>query len=137
MNAELRRGMSCLSTGGVATALAGLMYATACHRSLPTELKDYFLRKRLDWRGGDRAVPIHSKLNSKLRNAFVKRVLQMTPSEEDAFWRDKKIRTGVAAPAEFSNTLKAVFKIAGSVSYVFRSQYREGVAKVVLVIPAE
>lgn len=101
------------------------------------ELKDYYLKKRLDWRGGDRAVPVHSKGKSELRKEFCERVLNLTLSDEESYWRDKKIRTGVTKPAEFSNTLKAVFKIGGAVSYVYRSQYREGVAKVVLVIPAQ
>ncbi len=37
-------------------------------------------------------------------------------------------------PATFSNLLKAVFKVNGSVGYVFRSDYKEGVVKVLMVL---
>ena len=61
----------------------------------------------------------------------------MTPAEEQSYWQEQKIRKGLTPPAEFASTLKAVFSVKGAVSYVFRKQFKEGVAKVLLIIPGE
>ncbi|MCP4679591.1 MAG: hypothetical protein GY854_29685 [Deltaproteobacteria bacterium] len=100
------------------------------------DLRNIFLKDQLSWRAGNKAVPIHSS-SSTLRTEFVKRVLNMdTISQEKMYWKKQKISHGVAEPPAFSNNLKAVFKLKGSVSYVYRNQYIEGVAKVLLVLPA-
>ena len=99
------------------------------------EVKAIFLKQRKSWRAGSTAVPIHAKAGSPLRKAFVKRVLGMTESEELSYWEGQKIRSGVEGPPEFGNPLKAVFRIKGGISYVMRSDYKEGVAKILLVVP--
>jgi ABC-type phosphate transport system substrate-binding protein len=101
------------------------------------DLKDLFLKKRLDWGSGGKAVPIHAAEGSSLRTAFVRRVIGMSVAEEQSYWQERKIKAGIDKPTEFANPLKAVFKIKGAVSYVFRSMYKEGVAKVVMVLAAE
>jgi hypothetical protein len=60
----------------------------------------------------------------------------MSVSEERSYWQNSKIKRGVSEPRAFGNVLKAVFKLRGAVSYVYRSQYKAGAAKIVLVIPA-
>ncbi len=100
------------------------------------ELRDVFLKKRSRWRAGGQATPIHASENSSLRHDFRQRLLEMTSAEEEKYWSDRRIRNGTQPPVEFSNTLRAVFKLDGAVSYVYRSDYKEGIAKVVLVIPA-
>ena len=99
------------------------------------EVKAIFLKQRKSWKAGSTAVPIHAKAGSALRNAFVHRVLGMTENEELSYWEGQKIRKGIEGPAEFANPLKAVFRIKGSISYVMRSDYKEGVAKILLVVP--
>jgi len=99
------------------------------------EVKAIFLKQRKSWRAGSNAVPIHAKAGSALRGAFVNRVLGMTESEELSYWEGQKIRKGVEGPPEFANPLKAVFRIKGGISYVMRSDYKEGVAKILLVVP--
>lgn len=99
------------------------------------EVRSIFLKKRASWSAGGKVVPVHAKEGSALRKSFQQRVLAMTAAEEAGYWQDQKIRRGLEGPAEFTNPLKAVFRIKGSVSYVFRSDYKEGVAKVLLVIP--
>ena len=101
------------------------------------EIRNLFLKERTSWRGGSKAVPIHAPAGSSLRKAFVNRVLGMDSEDEKIFWRERKIRTGKVGPAEFSNVLKAVFKLRNSISYIYRSDYVEGVVKVVLVLPAQ
>jgi ABC-type phosphate transport system substrate-binding protein len=99
------------------------------------EVKAFFLKKRKHWSGGGKAIPIHAPAGSSLRNAFVQRALGMTPAEELSYWQDQQIRRGISGPTEFSNTLKAVFRAGGAVSYVFRSDFRQGAAKVLAVLP--
>jgi hypothetical protein len=99
-------------------------------------IKDIFLKKRTNWPGGGSAVPVNAGEGTALRKEFRRRVLAMDAREEREYWNDKKIKTGVSGPVEFGNTLKAVFKLRNSVSYVYRSQYKEGVARVLLVLPA-
>ncbi len=102
----------------------------------PGELKNLFLKDKTTWRDGQKVVPVHAPGGSAVRKAFVSRILGMSIEDEKIFWQKRKIKTGKVKPVEFGNSLKAVFKLRGSISYVFRSQYREGVVKIVLVLPA-
>lgn len=99
------------------------------------EIKSLFTRSRGTWKNGGKVIPVHAKEGSDLRKAFRSRVLRMSLEEEQSFWQDQKIRKGLTPPAEFGNPLKAVFSLSGSVSYVFRRDYRDGVAKILLVLP--
>lgn len=101
------------------------------------ELREYFLRKRHTWGPGQKSVPIHAKSTTRVREAFNRTVLNMSVNEELQYWQNRKIKFGDSSIVEFGNNLKAVFKIKGSISYVFRSDYKEGVVKVLLVIPAD
>jgi ABC-type phosphate transport system substrate-binding protein len=101
------------------------------------ELRNIFLKKKTSWRTGDQVVPVHATSGSKLRSAFQKRLLGMSATEEREYWKNAKIKHALMEPATFNDTLKAVFKLRGAVSYVFRSQYKEGVAKILLVLPAQ
>ena len=98
-------------------------------------VRDYFLKKRYSYSGGEKVVPINAK-EKTLRNAFRKRVLEMSAEEEQRYWQYRMVRSAVDAPPEFGNTLKAAFKLKGGLSYVFRKDYRENVVKIVLEIPA-
>jgi hypothetical protein len=99
------------------------------------EVRNIFLRKKSAWRRGDEAVPIHAR-GGPGRAAFLERVLRMTPAEEREYWKNARIKKGTTSPSEFPNTLKAVFHLRKGVSYVLRSEYREGVARILLVVPA-
>ena len=99
------------------------------------ELADLFLKRRQYFGNGEKAVPINST-NTTLRNDFRQRVLRMSASDEDRFWHNHTIRTGGTPPLVFSQPLKAVFKLRNGISYVYRSEMIESVARVVLVIPA-
>ena len=57
--------------------------------------------------------------------------------DEDSYWAEAKIMKGMTSPPEFSNVLKAVFKVDFSIGYVFRKDYKEGVVKILRVIPKE
>ena len=98
------------------------------------ELKSIFLKERTRWRNGAKVIPIHAKEGTPLRRAFLRRLLNMEESRERAYWQEQKIKRGALPPAAFSSSLRAVFQIKGSVAYVFRSDYKEGVAKIVAVL---
>lgn len=100
------------------------------------ELRDVFLKKRSSWSGGDKVIPVHASEGSTLREDFRRRVLNMSSGDEKNYWQEKKIKSGDSKPAEFGDTQRAVFKLRGAVSYVYRSQFKEGSANVVLVVPA-
>ena len=97
------------------------------------ELKAIFLRKKESF-AGSKVVPINAKAGSPLRRAFQKRVVEMDGNNEASYWEQQKIKTGLTPPSEFAGTVKAVFSVKGSVGYCFRSEYKEGVVKVLLVL---
>lgn len=97
------------------------------------ELRSYFLKKRTSWKGGGRVIPVNARAGSRLRQAFQSKVLRMSDSEEEEYWKNEGIRRGASKPAELSNTLKAVYHLRGSVSYVFRKDYKGGVVKILAV----
>ena len=66
------------------------------------ELRDFFLKKRTSWSKGGKVVPINSRKGTSLRKEFRKQVLNMSTSEEDRYWEDKKIKSGVVKPATMS-----------------------------------
>jgi hypothetical protein len=101
------------------------------------ELKSIFLKKKGRWKNGSKAFPIHAKEGTTLRKAFGQRLLNMELSRELSYWQEQKIRKGIMPPATFSNLLKAVYKVKGSVSYVFRSNYKAGVVKILAVLAYE
>lgn len=100
------------------------------------QVRDYFLKKRSGWPEGSKAIPVNAK-DKTLREAFRQRVLLMSTVEEQRYWQNQLVRSAKKAPPEFSNTLKAVFKLRGSLGYVFRKDYLKNVVNVVLEIPAE
>jgi ABC-type phosphate transport system substrate-binding protein len=101
------------------------------------ELKSIFLKKKGRWGNGSKAIPIHAKKGTTLRKAFNSRLLNMDQSREQSYWQEQKIRKGLMPPASFSNLLMAVFKVNGSVSYVFRRDYKQGVVKILAVLASE
>lgn len=98
-------------------------------------LKQIFLRQRSRF-GGMRVVPINARDRTQERRGFRHEVLKMSRAEETRYWQEYRIRHGGRPPAEFRNVLKAVFKIRGAIGYVSRAHYREGVARILLVLPA-
>lgn len=101
------------------------------------EVRAIFLKQRKNWNGGAKIIAIHSPEATDLRVQFQKNVLGMQPEEELIYWFAQQARGKGGPPIEFRNTLKAVFKISGAISYVFRQDYKEGVAKILLVVPAQ
>ena len=98
------------------------------------ELKTLFTKRRKTWKDGSQVIPIDAK-DASLRKHFQEKVLGMTPEQSTLFWQNQKIRHGISAPATFSNTQRATFAVKGSVSYVWRRDYKKGVNKVILVVP--
>ena len=100
-----------------------------------SELRDVFLKKKENWSNGVHATPLHSSSRS-LKADFCKRLLKMDIGEEERFWQANQIKTGKSKPPSFMNTLKAVYKLRGAVSYIYRSQYKEGIVKIAYVLAA-
>lgn len=151
-NSKQRLNLTCSILGLVVTAISTFPSKVICqdefdivviaHRNIPEneitldELRELFLKNRNHWKSGVRAIAINARFGTRLRDEFVRKVLQMSPEEEVAYWQEQKIKTGEVTPPEFTNTQKAVFKLPGSVSYVYRSELKAGVSKILLVIPA-
>ncbi len=94
-------------------------------------VRAFFLKQRSSWPGGQAAVPFNAKPGTKLRSEFQKRVLGMSQSEEAGFWEKAKLTGAKSEPADVNDGMKAVFKLKGAISYVFRSDFKPGVAKIV------
>lgn len=99
------------------------------------EVRSIFLKEKTRWKDGQKIIVLNAKRGSPLRKAFQDRLLSMEPEEEYAYWEEQKIRRQLSAPTEFANLLKAVFKLKGAIGYVYRHQYKEGVANVLMVLP--
>lgn len=100
----------------------------------PAALKQIFLRQRTSIQGVQ-IVPINAWQGSNIRQRFRQHVLHMSKVEEARYWQARQIRGQHRAPTSFRNVLKAVFKVRGAIGYVPRSKYREGVARVLMVVP--
>ncbi len=98
------------------------------------DARAFFLKQRTSWKGGTKVIVVNAPSDTELRRNFRKKILGMDDAHEESYWQDEGIRKGLSKPPEFGNTLKAVFKLKGAVSYVYRKDFKEGVAKVLLVI---
>ena len=98
------------------------------------ELVSIFLKQRTAWKDGLRAVPLHAG-KSELRSKFLRLLLGLSALEEKTYWQEQKITKGISPPPEFNNQLKAVFKLKGAISYIYRSEYKENVVKILMVVP--
>ncbi len=84
--------------------------------------------------GSSAVMPIHARKDSSLRADFAARVLNMSVQEEIGYWEAQKVQSGKQPPAELGDTVKAVFSMKSGISYCYASQYRSGVAKILLKI---
>lgn len=98
-------------------------------------LKAIFIKDVWFWGVGGKINAINAPLGSMLRKSFRERVLHWSKDQEIEYWQDQQVSRGVVKPPEFRQTLRAVFAIKGSIGYVFRKDYHENVARVVLIIP--
>lgn len=99
------------------------------------EVKAIFLKQRNNYKSGGRATPINARKGSALRKAFQEKVLGMDGTQETQYWQEQKIKKGIGAPVELSNTVRAVFSMRGGISYCYRKSYKEGTSKVLLTLP--
>ena len=98
-------------------------------------VRDMFLKVRTAWGNGKRVTPINPK-DEQLRNDFRNSVLIMDKTAEQRYWEEQKVKSGLSKPPDMTNNVKAVFKLVGAISYVYRMDLPGDVAKVLLVIPA-
>ncbi len=98
-------------------------------------LRNLFLKIRVQWEDGTKVTAINDKADTVLRAAFQARVLEMTGAQEESYWQEQRIKSNLTPPPEMPNRLKAVFKVKGAVSYVYRGEFKAGAAKVLLVLP--
>ena len=66
--------------------------------------------------------------------AALGKVRDMNTASEQAFRQEQHMKKGFSAPSVFSNTLKAVFSVKGSISYGYRKECKAGLAKGLLVL---
>ena len=133
-------GLSCL-TGSARGAespddlLVIVNNAASINATTLEELQSVFLKRKSNWADGARAAPMNASEGTVLREAFRARVLQLTGADEAKHWSDERIRSGNDAPGETSVSLKAVFSSKNIVSYVFRSELKPGLVKVIATYP--
>ena len=101
------------------------------------DIKEIYLKRRTRWQMTQKVIPINAKENLEIRTDFRKRVLELSRNEENSYWQERKIKAGEEPPITFENRIKAVFKLRGSVSYIYRHQHLKGVVRVLLVLPAK
>ncbi len=89
--------------------------------------------KESDQAGGAQVIVINSK-DAALRDAFRAKALKMSASEEEKYWQDQKVRSGLSKPSAFANSIKAVFSVKKGIGYCFRKDYKDGLAKIVLAL---
>lgn len=104
--------------------------ALAVDSLTPADVKRLYL-KETETVGGQNVLAINAK-DGPLRAAFRQKVLGMGKAEEEKFWQDAQVRSGKRKPKEFSKTLKAVFSVKKGISYCFRKDFKDGLAKVLL-----
>lgn len=109
--------------------------AVAATSITANQVKSIFLGRKAGLGREGKVAPTNAKEGTKLRVEFQRRILDMAPEEEKAYWEDQKIRTGAIKPPEFTRPLKAVFSLKRGVGYVFRKDFQEGVVQVLLVLP--
>lgn len=99
------------------------------------ELKRMYLGKVKLWGHAKRVFPINAPGGTMMRVRFRAFVLNMSEDEERRYWQNRAGRLEGQKPREIHNVLKTVFHVSGAVGYLRRSDFRAGLAKVVLVIP--
>lgn len=99
------------------------------------EVRDLFLKKTTQFRSGKNAVVINARSGSLLRRQFVNSAMGMTEAEEATYWQNRKLKTGDTPPPEFSDSLKAVFKLKNGLGYAFRGQMKGNVVNILATIP--
>ena len=97
-----------------------------------SELKRLFLKQRLNWGNGEKVFPINNKENSKTRQIFRQKVLDMTATEERTYWQMQKVKKGISPPPEFRNVQKAVFSLKGGIGYCLLSEHKPGTSRIIL-----
>jgi len=98
--------------------------------------KAIFMKRRTIWSNNQKLIALNAKEGTALRDAFRTAAIKMNAIQEKTHWQNQKVRHGITPPPEFTKLQKAVFKIKGAVSYVFRKDFIKGVSKVLLVIPS-
>ena len=98
-----------------------------------SEVKRIF-QKTMQRYKGKKVVPIHARKSSPLRAAFTQKVLGMTLADEQSYWQNQMVRSGVTPPPELTNTLRAVYSSKTGVSYCYKKDFNPAVAKILLEI---
>ena len=97
-------------------------------------VQQIFLKKRGEVDGHGVSVFVATS-ESPLRDAFAKAVLKMTPQQEAEYWANELIQNGRSEPPSTLTPLRAVSSLPSAISYVFRKNYKDGLAKIVATCP--
>jgi hypothetical protein len=100
------------------------------------DLRAIFLRKRLQWSGGQHIVPLNQLPDTPGRSAFDATVLGFERSDAARYWVDVRIRSGIHPPRGIAGetTIAAVVRaLPGSIGYVTPEHLNPGVRVVARV----
>lgn len=98
------------------------------------ELRQMFLGVRTSWPGGGRVTCVNASDGTRSRDLFRSLVLRMSAAEEKRYWEEQKVQGKGQEPPAFANTVKAVFRLKGGVSYGMRSEVRGDVVRIVATV---
>lgn len=94
------------------------------------DLRAVFLRKKLQWSGGARIVPINQPVGSAARSTFDAAILNFKPEQVSRYWIDARIRFGTQSPQSIPGdamVLKVIRTLTGGIGYVSADQETSGV----------
>ncbi|MBN2716874.1 MAG: hypothetical protein JXX14_13565 [Deltaproteobacteria bacterium] len=97
------------------------------------DVRRIFLKQKASL-AGQTIIPINARKDSALRRQFTQKVFGKSSAEEQSYWEQQKIKSGLRPPNELSDTIRAIFSSKNAISYCYRKDYAAGVAKIILVL---
>jgi ABC-type phosphate transport system substrate-binding protein len=96
------------------------------------DVRQIFLRKQTSWSSGQRIVCVDALADTATSDAFRKKVLRMSSDELKRYWEEQQIKGELAHIPAFSDTVRAVFMLNGSIGYALRKDLKTDAVKIVL-----
>jgi hypothetical protein len=98
------------------------------------DVRQIFLRKKTSWSSGQRIVCVDALADTATSDAFRKKVLRMSSDELKRYWEEQQLKGELAHIPAFSDTVRAVFMLNGSIGYALRKDLKTDAVRVVLTL---
>jgi len=122
---------------GQAPAFKVVTHSSASFDSMNAkDLRSIFLKRKSRLPDGKRAIPVDLKLDTEVRQAFCKQILEKNPAQVESYWNGQ-VFSGKASPPPELQTDQEVLQFVrtnpGAIGYVAATTSVEG-AKVIQVL---